>query len=147
MIGYCYCSLVHISPSWSILWHSEVKQIQHAFVDPAGLPVELLVLGCNVCLRQGKTTRPCGQVDVSWTMLDESESFKLDKRKRFAGVVFVWFLKLPRQDLRDKDPSSVLPNHWNSLIISCAPDGERANRAMQEGVGKCRANAWQVFEA
>lgn len=36
------------------------------------------------------------------------------------------------QDLRDKDPKGVLPNHWNSLIISCAPDGERANRAMQE---------------
>eukprot|EP00434_Breviolum_minutum_P035977 symbB.v1.2.031863.t2/scaffold3678.1/size52145/3 len=40
------------------------------------------------------------------------------------------------QDLRDKDPKGVLPNHWNSLIISCAPDGERANRAMQEGLGK-----------
>ena len=73
-------------------------------------------------------------------MLDEPESFKLDKSKGFVGVVFVWFLKLLRQDLRDKDPKGVLPNHWNSLIISCAPDGERANRAMQEGLGKCRDN-------
>lgn len=73
-------------------------------------------------------------------MFDEPESFKLDKGKGFAGVVFVWFLKLLRQDLRDKDPKGVLPNHWNSLIISCAPDGERANRAMQEGLGKCRDN-------
>ena len=51
----------------SMIGYQILKQIHHAFVFPAGVPVELLVLGCNVCLRQGETTRPCGQVDVSWT--------------------------------------------------------------------------------
>lgn len=36
------------------------------------------------------------------------------------------------RELQEMDPGAVLPNHWNSWIVSCAPDGERANRVMQE---------------
>lgn len=39
----------------------------------------------------------------------------------------------PRRELQEMDPGAVLPNHWNSWIVSCAPDGERANRVMQDG--------------
>ena len=49
----------------------------------------------------------------------------------FNGSASSFFLRSARRELQQMDPQLVLPNHWNSWIVSCAPDGERANRVMQ----------------